>query len=78
MLRPQWPQLAQRIQVDQYGMVKTCFGKDFFLKSDHPRLRAARGIILLKEMEVSEFNEMVRELKRITEARGKANEIGAF
>ena len=35
--------LAQRIQVEQYGMIKTCLGKDYFLKNDHPRLRAARG-----------------------------------
>jgi glucosamine-6-phosphate deaminase len=59
--------LAQRIQVEQYGMVKTCLGKDYFLKNDHPRLRAARGMIFLKEMELEEFYDMVRELKKVTE-----------
>jgi glucosamine-6-phosphate deaminase len=61
--------LAQRIQVEQYGMVKTCLGKDFFLKSEHPRLRAARGMIFLKVMDLAEFYEMVRELKKLTEDR---------
>lgn len=59
--------LAQRIQVEQYGMVKTCLGKDYFLKNDHPRLRAARGMIFLKEMELDEFYDMVRDLKKVTE-----------
>jgi len=62
--------LAQRIQVEQYGMVKTCLGKDYFLKNDHPRLRAARGMIFLKEMHLEEFFDMVGELKRVTEDRG--------
>jgi len=60
-------ELAQTIQVEQYGMLKTCLGSDFFLKNDHPRLRAARGMIFLKEMELKEFFEMVRELKKVTE-----------
>ena len=62
-------ELAQRIQVDQYKMVKTCLGKDFFLKSDHPRLRASRGMIFLKEMQLPEFFSRVRELKKMTEDR---------
>jgi glucosamine-6-phosphate deaminase len=61
--------LAQRIQVEQYGMVKSCLGKDYFLKSEHPRLRAARGMIFLKVMELGEFYDMVRELKKLTEDR---------
>jgi glucosamine-6-phosphate deaminase len=63
-------QLAQKIQVEQYGMIKTCLGNDWFLKSSHPRLRAARGMIFLKEMSLSAFYEKVRELKKLTEARG--------
>ena len=62
-------ELAQRIQVEQYAMLKTCLGKDFFAKHGHPRLRAARGMIFLKEMELEEFLEKVRELKKVTEAR---------
>jgi glucosamine-6-phosphate deaminase len=62
-------ELAQKIQVEQYGMIKTCLGNDWFLKSSHPRLRAARGMIFLKEMSLSTFYEKVRELKKLTEAR---------
>jgi glucosamine-6-phosphate deaminase len=62
-------ELAQKIQVEQYGMIKTCLGNDWFLKSSHPRLRAARGMIFLKEMGLSAFYEKVRELKKLTEAR---------
>jgi glucosamine-6-phosphate deaminase len=60
-------ELAQAIQVEQYGMVKSCLGSEFFLKNEHPRLRAARGMIYLKEMGLKEFFEMVRELKKVTE-----------
>jgi glucosamine-6-phosphate deaminase len=62
-------ELAQRIQVGQYAMIKTCLGNDYFLKNSHPRLRAARGMIFLKEMNLKEFFEKVRELKKLTEAR---------
>ena len=62
-------ELAQKIQVEQYQMIKTCLGKDFFLKNNHPRLRAARGMIFLKEMELSEFYDKVRALRKLTEAR---------
>jgi glucosamine-6-phosphate deaminase len=61
-------ELAQKIQVEQYGMIKTCLGKDYFLKNPHPRLRAARGMIFLREMQLPEFYERVRELKKVTEA----------
>jgi glucosamine-6-phosphate deaminase len=60
-------ELAQKIQVEQYGMVKTCLGTEFFLKNSHPRLRAARGMIFLKEMKLTEFYEKVRRLKKFIE-----------
>ena len=62
-------ELAQRIQVGQYDMMKTCLGNDFFQRHTHPRLRSARGMIFLKEMNLQEFYEKVRELKKITEAK---------
>ena len=60
-------ELAQKIQVEQYSTIKKCLDKEYFLKNSHPRLRAARGMIFLKEMELVEFNERVRELKKKTE-----------
>jgi len=62
-------ELAQIIQVGQYDMLKRCLGHDFFQKHAHPRMRAARGLIFLKEMGLAEFYEKVRELKKRTEAK---------
>jgi glucosamine-6-phosphate deaminase len=62
-------ELAQKIQVEQYAMVKTCLGRDFFLENPHPRLRGARGLIFLKDMSLTDFYEKVRELKKLTEAK---------
>jgi len=62
-------ELAQQIQVEQYKFLKTCLGEDFFYQNEHPRLRAARGMIYLKEMNLAEFFENVRELKKRTEDR---------
>ncbi len=61
-------ELARRIQVEQYAAAKTCLGDDYFLKHDHPRLRAARGMIFLREMDLPEFFRKVRELRKITES----------
>ncbi len=62
-------ELAQKIQVGQYAMIKTCLGKEFFLQHPHPRLRGARGLIFLKDMALDEFYTRVRELKKLTEAK---------
>jgi glucosamine-6-phosphate deaminase len=64
-----FPELAQKIQVEQYAMIKTCLGKDFFLKHTHPRMRAARGLIFMKEMDLPFFYNRVRELRKFTEAK---------
>jgi glucosamine-6-phosphate deaminase len=63
-------ELAQKIYVEQYLMAATCLGKDFFQKHSHPRLRAARGFIYLKEMDLVSFYQKVRELRKVTEAIG--------
>jgi glucosamine-6-phosphate deaminase len=62
-------ELAQKIQVEQYAMIKTCLGKEFFQSHSHPRLRAARGMIFLKDMTLPQFYEKVRALKKLIEAR---------
>jgi glucosamine-6-phosphate deaminase len=62
-------ELAATIQVEQYAVVKTCLGDDFFLNHPHPRLRAARGLIFLREMFLPEFYEKVRHLRSVTEAK---------
>ncbi len=59
--------LAQKIQVDQYETVRLCLGNDFFLCSESPRVRAAHGIVYLKELTLEEFYTKSIELRKLTE-----------
>jgi len=64
-------ELARKIQVGQYTIAKTCLGDDYFRKNDHPRLRAARGFIFLREMRLPEFFTRVRALRDLNELPGE-------
>ncbi|MBI5730583.1 MAG: glucosamine-6-phosphate deaminase [Ignavibacteriales bacterium] len=59
--------LVQKIQVEQYNVLRECLGKDYFLKHPHPRIRAAKGILFLRELGLDEFYTHTRELKKVTE-----------
>lgn len=59
--------LAQRIQVEQFDTIRNCLGRDFFLKHNHPRVRAAYGMVYLKELTLSEFYSHSMELRKLTE-----------
>ncbi|MFA7419646.1 MAG: glucosamine-6-phosphate deaminase [Melioribacteraceae bacterium] len=59
--------LVQKIQVDQYLTLRECLGKDFFLKHPHPRIRAAKGMLFLRELTLDEFYKHTRDLKKVTE-----------
>ena len=59
--------LAQKIQVEQYQTIRTCLGKDYFLSHDIPRVRAAHGMVYLKELNLQEFYKQSMELKKLTE-----------
>jgi glucosamine-6-phosphate deaminase len=59
--------LVQKIQVEQYNTIRECLGKEFFLKHPHPRIRAAKGILFLRELSLNEFYKHTRELKKVTE-----------
>ena len=62
-------ELAQKIVVEQFSAIKTCLGNEYFQKHSHPRLRAAHGLIFLKAMELSEFYQRVRELRKAIESK---------
>ncbi len=50
---------TQKAQVQQYEMIKTCLGESFFFSHPSAFIRATRGLIYLKEMDVNGFlNEM--------------------
>jgi glucosamine-6-phosphate deaminase len=60
-------ELAQKIQVEQYQMMKTVLGREFFYDSADSRTRSTRGLIFLKKMNLEEFFERSRVLKKSAE-----------
>ena len=61
-------QLAQRIQVEQYQMLKTCLGREWFAEHPSPLIRATRGLVFLHEMNLEAFSSTVRQLREVAEA----------
>ena len=59
--------LGQKIQVDQYNILRSSLGKDYFLKHDYKRVCAGKGMIFLKELTLEEFYKHSIELKKATE-----------
>ncbi len=62
-------ELAQKIQVNQYEKIKTCLGREWFYEHPSPLIRATRGLVFLKEMDLQEFYASSRELMRAVENR---------
>ena len=62
-------ELAQQVQVNQYQKIKTCLGHKWFHEHPSPLIRATRGLVFLKEMDLAEFYERSRALKQAAENR---------
>ena len=62
-------ELAQKIQVEQYQALKTCLGREWFQEHPSPQMRAARGVVFLKELDLESFYSCSRELRRSAENR---------
>jgi glucosamine-6-phosphate deaminase len=60
--------LAQKIQVQQYQVLKTCLGRKWFAEHPSPLIRAARGLVFLREMRLDEFSQTARKLREAAEA----------
>ncbi len=60
--------LAQKVQVEQYQMLKTCLGRRFFNEHERPLIRATRGFVFLKSLSLQEFYAEARELRETTES----------
>lgn len=60
-------ELAQQIQVDQYQMLKTCLGRAWFSEHSSPLIRGARGFVFLREMDIADFRQTARSLRKSTE-----------
>lgn len=59
--------LAQKIQVEQYRMLVTCLGHDWFYNHSSPLIRATRGFVFLSEMDLTELCSHSRRLKEAAE-----------
>ncbi|RMD49895.1 MAG: glucosamine-6-phosphate deaminase [Ignavibacteria bacterium] len=59
--------LAQIVQTDQYRIIRSCLGKGYFLNNKMPRVRAAKGMVFLKELTLKEFYKHSARLKKLTE-----------
>jgi glucosamine-6-phosphate deaminase len=55
--------LAQEIMVQQYLTVTMCLGREFFGSHESPRMRAAHGLVFLRQMSVEEFYQRSLELR---------------
>ncbi len=60
-------ELAQSIQVDQYQVLKTCLGRAWFAEHASPLIRGARGFVYLREMDMQEFGQTARCLRKAAE-----------
>lgn len=61
-------ELAQEIQVQQYQILKTCLGREWFTEHPSPLIRCARGFVFLREMNLDEFRTSARDLRQAAEA----------
>jgi glucosamine-6-phosphate deaminase len=59
--------LARKIQAQQYDMIKTFLGEDFFVYNEDHGMRAACGMVFLREMSTAEFYSKSAELKAAAE-----------
>lgn len=62
-------ELAQKIQAEQYQRIKICLGRKWFHEHESAMIRATRGLVFLKEMNLQEFYQRSRELKQVAENR---------
>ncbi len=60
-------ELAQRIQVRQYQKIKTCLGREYFNEHPSPLIRATRGLVFAKLMNLQEFYDTCLALRKSTE-----------
>ena len=60
-------ELAQRIQVEQYQKIKVCLGREWFQEHPSALIRATRGLVFLREMDLAEFYQRSGALRQAAE-----------
>ena len=63
-----FPELAQRIQVEQYRTLKGCLGERWFSEHSSALIRATRGMVFVRMMGLEEFYGRCRALRETMEA----------
>jgi len=61
--------LAQKIMAEQYAVIKTSLGRDFFNMNSLPILRATHGFVFLRSMDAKEFLREALSAKELTEGK---------
>ena len=56
-------ELVQRILVEQFQMLRTALGPEFWYRHDTPRLRATQGILFMRNMTFDELKASARSLR---------------
>merc|ERR1712187_1066443 len=59
--------MSQRVQVQQYGIIETCLGYQWFHEHPSELIRATRGLVFLREMSVEKLIEESRALRKSAE-----------
>lgn len=59
--------MSQKVQVEQYDIIETCLGYEWFHNHPSPLIRAARGLVFLREMPLSQLLEESRAIRQMTE-----------
>jgi len=62
-------ELTQKIWVDQHQLMELVLGRDYWYQNRHPRLRAAHGLVFLKELTVDQFLHEAQRLEKSMEGQ---------
>jgi glucosamine-6-phosphate deaminase len=54
--------------VQQYQMIKSCLGREWFAEHPSALIRATRGLVFLRDMNIAEFGETAQRLRASAEA----------
>ena len=60
-------EITRKTWVNQLKQIQLVLGKNFFYESNNALVRSTHGLIFMKEMNVSEFIEVAKELKKNAE-----------
>merc|ERR1712046_439021 len=59
--------MSQKVQVEQYDIIETCLGYQWFHNHPSPLIRATRGLVFMREMPLADLLKESRELRKATE-----------